>query len=321
MKEKLVKAEEIVGQRFHKSDCYYGLLVLSCYALLTKFENYIDIIDHRFQTTQFYIENEPIDKLLLRTGNTVMMNDINIKTLERVLGLSNSGNVFLLNKNQKLVRAKQGNGEVLCTITGDYNQDLNTLIHELSHLIKSFMNSIFIAGKDTAITRNGLSVIERVRVNGGYQVFEKNTILDEVVNVLQTSEMLKEIANLDQEMMDEEIQQVFQRLNLKTLGNETSGFAEEINLFMPLWNNEHFKEMIENNIVDGNLDKIEKDFNTAIGDLNIFRPFSDSFDIMYHSTGIEKQTRIDYVTSIIQLYNRMRPNPTFSKKKSFDKIY
>ena len=66
---RLIEAESIVRQRYSEDDPNYGLLVMGCYALLSKFGDlYYPIVEKVMLETDFYIGDKPLSELLAEGG-------------------------------------------------------------------------------------------------------------------------------------------------------------------------------------------------------------------------------------------------------------
>lgn len=293
MNEKLIQAEKIVAKRFNKNDENYGILVLSCYGLLTKFENYTPLIENIYETCEFYIGNKPLIELLKNEKfNFRLINkhmDIN-----SLVGLSATGDCFLFTSKKDSYTKEQP--KVFCSTVDKETEALDTMIHELSHILKSRINGIYMDSKGNIINRSGLQLSsKKICINEA---------LDEAINALQTSDMTEKIKDLNTENMIKEIKMFYDKLNQKELGG-ISGEIDLAFLLLPLWTNEHFKAVIENNIVEGNLEVIENDFNRIIGNDYAFLNFSEAFDIIKNSKKVNKlvHNRANFIIDIGKLYN------------------
>lgn len=297
---KLLFAEQIVENKFSKEDNNYGLLVLSCYGLLTKFEDYYDIIKEIFNTCEFYIENKSIIDLLKEK-------DIDSKSLfPEIAEIYYTHGLTVNGKHASIIDGKDfnpKNHQIFCSTMYGENDTLNTLVHELAHLVKSSINSSFIKLDESIILRNGINLTEYKSINQEKYVIDTFSSLDEVINTLQTTDMLQEIKKLNKNHMNPVVQKTFNQLDLETL-DYISGYEIGATLLFLLWNNEHFKENIEENIVIGNIDNIVSDFDNIVGETNTFYNFSESFDIIDTSDDNEIiSNRANYIITISQLYD------------------
>lgn len=298
MNEKLIQAEKIVAKRFNKNDENYGILVLSCYGLLTKFENYTPLIENIYETCEFYIGNKPLIELLKNEGFNLKLINKHID-INSLVGLSATGECFLFASKRSFYTKAQP--KIFCSTVDKETEALDTMIHELSHLLKSKINGIYTDSKGNIINRSGLQISIKNKCI--------NEALDEAINTLQTSDMTEKIKELNTQNMSKEIKVFYDKLNQKELG----GISGEIGLaflLLPLWTNEHFKSIIENNIVEGNLALIENDFNRIIGNDYAFSDFSEAFDIIKNSKKVNKTVlnRADFIIDTGKLYNLKSKN-------------
>ena len=104
----------------------------------------------------------------------------------------------------------------------------------------------------------------------------------------------------------------FDKLDLDTM-DILYGYEECCIPMIPLWENSHFREVVENNIIVGSLDKIRNDFNTMTG-RNYFNLFSRHLNLLeYADDEKEIQNLTEFVNTLIKIYNlRSR---YFEKKK------
>lgn len=298
MNEKLIQAEKIVSKRFKKNNENYGILVLSCYGLLTKFENYTPLIEDLYENCEFYIGNKPLIELLKKEGFNFKFINKHIN-LNKLVGLAATGDCFLFASKRNPYEISQP--KIFCSTIDKETEALDTMIHELSHLLKSRINGIYMDSKGYIINRSGLQLSSKnIRINEG---------LDEAINTLQTSDMTEKIKELNTQNMSKEIQEFYDRLNPKELGG-ISGEMDLAILLLPLWNNEHFKEVIENNIVEGNLETIENDFNAIMENDYAFSQFSEAFDIIKNSKKVNKLVlnRANFIMDTGRLYNLKSKN-------------
>ena len=161
MNKYLLVAEQIVGKKFDKDYEHYGLLVLSCYALLTKFKDYQEIIENIFNNCKFHLDSKALDKIL--KDNKISIKRINhtVKDLEKAAGLAINGKSLLL-KKRKLFKNNNNdsnNLKIVCTTNNGVNETLNTIVHELAHLVKSSVNNHFFDNYGNEIIRSGMNLI------------------------------------------------------------------------------------------------------------------------------------------------------------------
>lgn len=280
MEELLKQAEGIINKRFDKSDPNYGLLVMGCFALLSKFgEDYFPIVEKVMLETEFYIGKKPLSELLEEGGinaEDAFRGEEFYDTELTVTALSSPGVYLYIGENGKIVFERE-TPAVFCTTVGeDANAILNAFVHETAHLIKSAVNIVYSDAHKHFLIRNGLNIF-------GYS-FEKNSpfepndnsMFDEVINVLQTSDMMRSVKGLDKDLLSEEVYSFYRELDLDRI-DLLYGYNELTSFVLPLWSNDHFRSSIEDNIVIGRIDRIKNDFDSIMGP-NSFHYYSTYLD-------------------------------------------
>ena len=155
------------------------------------------------------------------------------------------------------------------------------------------------------LIRNGLNIF-------GYS-FEKdtpvepsdNSMLDEVINVLQTSDMMKAVKELNGCPMKKEVEDFYKELDLDRI-DLLYGYDELTSFVLPLWNNDYFRSSIEDNIVIGKIDRIRNDFDSIMGH-NSFHYYSTYLDYIDGNYDDEK-----LIKNMNEWYDRM--NRTYAMR-------
>lgn len=310
MRKNIEIANEIINKIFSKDDENYGLLVLGCYGLLTKFgENYTPIIEKLFLETNFFIANKNLMDLFNEAGLNPdeygFTEDWN-KNKNYLIAISIPGNYLYFEQDGTVGYVSDGT-YVLCSTSGygkkKENKLLNSFIHEMAHLVKGYINTVVKEKSDNYAIRSGVNILESYVEADQVVTISKNTILDEVINTLQVVDMLEKIKKLDKNILSLEVANYFNKLDLESL-DTSLGYDFAVRLVEPLWANIRFKNNIEDNIVEGNIEKIEDDFNQVIGS-SLFETFSrylDTIDDNFLDANlVEKYSEI--VSSIVDLYN------------------
>lgn len=311
MNNLLCMAEEIVEQRITRQDKNYGLLVLCCYGLLSKFgERYEKIVKNVLLRAEFHVDEKSLSQLLtdgkIEIDNIYNGHDImNCSVPSDALATSFQGDYLYFKKNGRVVHEKV-RPQVFCsTLIADENSCntlLNLLIHELSHLVKSSINCIKKDCYNFFEIRNGLSTLSYHVSHGEAIVESKNETLDEVINVLQTTEIMACIKKLNKDGLNPQTLEFFNKLDIDTLDRPV-GYEYAVRLVEELWKNERFKNSIEDNIVTGDIERIEDDFNqTTRSDLfNDFSRYLDMVDENYDNPEIVAEAS-EIVVSIAKIY-------------------
>lgn len=280
MNKLLRQSEYIVNKRFDESDENYGLLVIGCYALLSKFgELYSPIVEKVMLNTDFYIGKKPLSLLLEEGGieaEDAFRGDEYYDNELTVTAISSPG-VYLSISEVGTIIFERDTPAIFCTtIDEDATTVLNAFVHEASHLVKSTVNVVYSDSPTHFLIRNGLNIF-------GYS-FEKdtpvepsdNSMLDEVINVLQTSDMMRAVKELNGCPMKKEVEDFYKELDLDRI-DLLYGYDELTSFVLPLWSNDYFRSSIEDNIVIGKIDRIRNDFDSIMGH-NSFHYYSTYLD-------------------------------------------
>lgn len=144
MNKLLRQSEYIVNKRFDESDENYGLLVIRCYALLSKFgELYSPIVEKVMLNTDFYIGKKPLSLLLEEGGieaEDAFRGDEYYDNELTVTAISSPG-VYLSISEVGTIIFERDTPAIFCTtIDEDATTVLNAFVHEASHLVKSTVN-------------------------------------------------------------------------------------------------------------------------------------------------------------------------------------
>ena len=260
-------AEEIITKRFDKNDENYALYYLSCYGLLDKFgDKYLSLIEELFATCEFYIGNKHLKQLMDEVDNT---NEI-INKHPYMIASCCPGIIVALDKStNKLKIVKQKPKMFYSKTSNNANINLIATTHELAHIVKGLKNSLSILPDNKEVfIRNGF-FIEFFETDGN-NIYTKqlNYIFDEVINVLQTSDMMNAIKKIDKTKLENNVLEFFETLDLTTL-DKPYGYSDFTNLVEPLWKNNKFKNLIEESIVEGNLEYVNKNLgNYFITDIS-----------------------------------------------------
>ena len=128
-------------------------------------------------------------------------------------------------------------------------------------------------------------------------------ILDEVINVFQTSDIMKEIKQLTHSKnLSYSLEEYLKTLDFDTL-DEPFGYTSAAIMLDSLWNRTHFKEQIKKPLVIGNISVIKKHFNTMVGD-DLFTSFADSFDELENPQATEESFKnaVQFIRDTTKLY-------------------
>lgn len=309
MNKLLRQAEYIVKKRFNEDDENYGLLVMGCYALLSKFgELYSPVVEKVMLETDFFIGKKPLSELLVEGGiepEDAFRGEEFYDTELAVTAMSSPGVYLYINENGTIVFERETPSIFCTTLDEDATTILNAFVHEASHLVKSTVNVVYSDSPKHFLLRNGLNIF-------GYS-FEKdsplepsdNSMLDEVINVLQTADMMGAVKELNGSPMSDTVFNFYKELDLDRI-DLLYGYDELTSFVLPLWSNNYFRSSIEDNIVIGRIDRIRNDFDSIMGH-NSFHLYSTYLDYIDGNYDDEK-----LMSNMKEWYDRM--NRTYAMR-------
>lgn len=138
--------------------------------------------------------------------------------------------------------------------------------------------------------------------DGNIQDIDENLVLDELINVFQTTGAMNEIGKLQGTKLDPVVKKEFDKIDLA----ETDlliGYNQCIRAFRPFWNNERFRSVVEDNIITGRLYIIRDDFNEVVGK-NYFTTLSRYFNLLYYADSEEEIKGLtDWILMTGRVYN------------------
>lgn len=308
MNKYLRQAESIISRRFDKSDENYGLLVMGCFALLSKFgDDYLPIVEKVMLETDFHIGNKPLSELLNEGGiaaEDAFRGEEFYDTEITVTAISSPG-IDLWVEDGKIMMEKETPAIFCTTIDGDATTILNAFVHEVAHLIKSTVNVVYSDSPKHFLVRNGLNIFGLSFERNSPLEPNDNSMLDEVINVLQTADMMRAVKELNGSPMSDEVLRFYRELDLDRI-DLLYGYDELTSLVLPLWSNDYFRSSIENNIVIGRIDRIRNDFDSIMG-ANSFHYYSTYLDYIDGNYDDEK-----LINNMKDWYDRM--NRTYAMR-------
>ena len=308
MNKFLRQAESIISRRFDKSDENYGLLVMGCFALLSKFgDEYLPIVEKVMLETDFHIGNKPLSELLNEGGiaaEDAFRGEEFYDTEMTVTAISSPG-IDLWVEDGKIMMEKETPAIFCTTIDGDATTILNAFVHEVAHLIKSTVNVVYSDSPKHFLVRNGLNIFGLSFEKNSPLEPNDNSMLDEVINVLQTADMMRAVKELNGSPMSDEVLRFYRELDLDRI-DLLYGYDELTSFVLPLWSNDYFRSSIENNIVIGRIDRIRNDFDSIMG-ANSFHYYSTYLDYIDGNYDDEK-----LINNMKDWYDRM--NRTYAMR-------
>lgn len=308
---KLNLAKNIALSVSDLDDENYSLYYLACYGLISKYgDTYLDLIEKLFQECLFFIEKKTLKELLHLSGNKH-----NVIPGEKACSFS--GICAAIDNQLNLVICEDN--PIICVSTIDCtpNEKLIITTHEISHIFKSLINNIIRdTDKNTITIRRGLLLETFDADDRDLNATYSNFVLDEIINVFQTADIMKSVCEIDKSLLDDNVRKFFDTLDLDNL-IIPSGYGSITEELAPLWENEHFKNSFDYSVVEGDIESIENDFNNIMGE-DKFREFSLAIDFNFFNSGIspKKIKSIRTIMSTVFNYNRKTLKKGTEKFKS-----
>lgn len=302
MIENYKKAYQLARKKYKTEDISFPMIVLSLYGLLTKYSNNQNLVEKVFLETNIWIGEESVEEILEEKDIYYYEEEDNPLENSYVPGVSSTSKYLKRDKNNDIQLIE----EKPFIVCGDIDKNpkeiiLNTFIHEFSHLIKAQINYHLIEEDEfekSHYLRSGLHFY-KYSYNKKDNIFEEGdyfTVLDEAINVLETTETMEFIKELDGIIPNEEISYYFDSLDKEKL-IEDYGYLDIVEVLKPLWKIESFKSLIEENIIEGNLNNIVDQFQ-SLGTTYTFIDLSNALDIINDYQEFEREKDQDYYESI-----------------------
>lgn len=306
MNKNILTTEHIMERRYSISDDLYGIMFLVCYGLVSRYgEVYRPIIENIIRNTQVYIDNLPLVEIIEENGfdpeDIYGGEDLNNSDFSTVAASFPGDDVWF--DKDKNVHHYKDSPIVFCSMVGrNYNELLNALIHEFLHLLKGSINNLETDNGYFSI-RSGLNKYGMGFGKDGKQFeFCTDSVIDEVINVYDTTDAMIEIGKLDSNDLHPVVKIEFDKLDLRSI-DDAHGYEYGVFALRNLWANPVFKDLIGSNIVEGNIDTIKSEFDSIAG-YDAFDSLSDYLETLEYSTDEDERDIISsYITGIIDSYN------------------
>ena len=285
MEEDYYTAYHIVSYKYGEDYPFFPFLVVALYGLLHYYSDYKDTIIKLFQEVDIYIENDSVFNILKKHDIEPFGFDEDEKAMKystnATYGVSSRGHGFDVDEEGNTSFVEDPPFIVCSYQTSSMGKLLNTFIHEFSHLIKSQKNSLKIEKSDDIDVykiRCGLNILCYTYDSSKDMVYELEffNALDEAINVIQTTDMMQEIASLKEIVNEEEILKLLNLIS-KDDYHKDFGYASCVKAIRPLWSNSYFKKIVSENIVEGSINSIFEEFDAILGE-DSFEYLGDSLD-------------------------------------------
>lgn len=297
MEENYKLAFETVSKRFERDDKLFYFYVTALYGLLSRYSDYKDIVIKVFNKCSFYLESGSMDDIFKRHNiNNSEYDDDYIADSEcnTTFGVSNQGHEFYIDENGN-VSHRITDPFIACPIDNmPVERLLNTFCHEMGHLIKGEINGYEIDEDDDNISyyiRTGLAYFcyEYDKKTDELSSWSNFSMLDEAINTIQTTEVMREILSLKDISVDDGLSNFVNSLDEETLLQDM-GYEEILGVVKILWNNSIFRELVNENIVTNGAEEIATLFDKVVGE-----DMLAEFDALINDAfSITDQDEIDY---------------------------
>ena len=310
-------AKKAVEEKIGTEHEFYPLMVSALYGLLTKYKNHKEIVLKVWKETNIIIEEGKIEDILKRHNigldvYNYVPDDENAKTY----GVSNQGNTFLMDDEGNITFEKEKPFLICSKDANPYNL-LNTFIHELSHLIKGDVNgSCQEQEEDTTIfiIRTGLAHYVYFLKENELTLTTAFSILDEAINTIQTTETIEEILSLKEWVEEEKMKRFLEKIKKEDIKDK--GYELITPLVRKFWQNETFKEIIECDITEGDIDNIIANYDEIMGE-DAFQTLGDLLEEIWQLTEEEKDDevdeRIEKVEKLSEIFKEKTKKPVKTK--------
>lgn len=307
MEKAFLYAKELVTEKYGDHYDYYPMLTLAVSAILFQHPEERKEITDLFLSLNLYIEEKTTDEIMYshQLGDeTESYKDINN---QRQYGFSDNGIRIMIDENNEIHPEVNAPYIVLSSLDVSKEALLNSFAHEFLHLLNSVKKPFLIQQMEDHL----IAIVERSGYN--HQVsfvnFEddsmsydqKYDILDEVINVFQTTELMEIVLSLGDIVCDSNIKEYFHSLNPDKMKLDY-GYNESVNAFRPLWEIPSLQRLLKENVLLGEIDVVMKGVDYILG--------YGSFDNI-----------ADYLEEIDYLETYSPQEDEISKRKEFLKEY
>lgn len=331
MEENYILAKDVAKIKVSEDNLFYPLFVLCIYGLLCKYKDFKQTVVDVFLDTIIIIGDNTVNEMMRNEGldpSEYFGSDLGDEVPSDkeysnfIRGISISGNNYVLHNKREFVNEKT-DSYIFCTKKASDEACLMlTLMHEAGHLIKGKINDTYKTSGDDYfgyVIRCGLSIYEYryYPKNNTYSEGESYGAFDEAINCLQTTEAAEEILAMDGIIPDKNIQDFLNIIDKEEFHKDMS-YETITNVLRPLWQNEGFHDLIENNIVTGNIDKIIEGFDSIMGDgcfddLDDLLLLIEELDIENKNKSIKMRKAKDKVLEFTKTFYH-KTNEAFSRK-------
>ena len=308
MVESYVLARNTVLQKVGEEEIFFPFMVCALYGLLRKYKNHSQMICDLFLKTDIIFEEGRIEEILKRHEIELDVCDpIHDDEDDEMMtfGVSNQGHSFQMDEDGRVSFFSE-RPFVICSLDDRSTTHLlNTFCHEMGHLIKGEENGYSSEEEDDAsifVVRTGLAHYVYCYRNHFTELEFTCAFatLDEAINCIQTTDVMREILALPEFVDDPRIVEFVQSLNHEVLLKDR-GYEYIVRLVRTLWKNEEFQKMIEDKIVEGDIDSIVEQFDSIMGE-GAFEDMSLNLDQVYALSESDEDSEMDSYVQTFQKY-------------------
>lgn len=283
MEENYLLAKQTVDEKFDSTNKYYYMYICALFGFFMKYPDNKDLVIDAFKKTKIIIEDKTIIEIQNDYGlNLLSEEELAVQDASVCINhaISDIGFSHYI-EDGKLQTIHTAPLIVCSTFNISDETLLNSFVHELNHIIKGSINSFGSKSDDTVSTcynRTGLSytIFSYDKSADTLTETEFYSILEELINVFQTTEVLGYILMLDGIVPDENFQKYFDKLNKDEM-KKNNGYEKCSELFHRVWENDVLKNILEKHLIDGQLTEVSNEFNDAVG-MECFDTLADWFD-------------------------------------------
>lgn len=275
----------MVDVKYPEGHKYREMFIVGLYGLLCKYNKYAKLIWTLFMQVENYIEDKSLREIIDENNLELEPN-----SEEDDDALSSSIHTFITDQNNNLCHILE-KPVIVCSNTGTNKEHimllLNSWCHEMQHILKGVINAYKIDNsytyKSIGQLRTGIAIFtyELNKDIENLYITSKYNLLDEAINTIQTTEVIEYAISLTDIVFDEDIKKFLKELT--TYENNDYGYDIITQQVRKLWAVDEFKIIIENNIVQGDIEKIENSFNNIMNDENAFKKLDLLLDHIYNS--------------------------------------
>ena len=294
MKGLYLLAKMVVEKKFPNDPHLRPFYISALYGLLCKYRNYAELVCDLFLKTDIFMDNKPVSEILKDHNIDIEFEDEDTEN-ERTYAVSNQGHLFIYDEKTDSILYEKDKPFIVCsTMDVSITHLLNTFCHEMNHIIKGEINGYKLhrMNKDYEYyMRTGLAhyVYKYDDKEDSLTEYQQFSNIDEAVNCIQTTEIMKEILNLRNFVDDHEMKCFFELLDEDEM-IEDHGYDDIVKNVRKLWENYNFRRAIEEGLIDGDIDHVIRKYNKLIDDDEGFWKLNDIIDALNSIFLDEKKT-------------------------------